>query len=382
MKIAYLTPAKLGDQRAWSGLSHYMAQSLISAGLEVEILHTLRVPMRLLPQRFLTHLAYKTGLRRRHLWLYDKRVVQDYARQMAQKLSKVKADVIFSSGTLQMAYLKSSRPIVFWTDATFANLVDYYFSPDNLTPETLRSGHETERAAIHNAAMGIYSSEWGAESAISEYQGDPQRIQVVPFGANIQNEPSDEEVAALIQSRPLKPCRLLLLSVDWMRKGADVAIKVAQMLTQQGVACELSIVGCQPPPGTVLPPNVKILGFIDKRNPEGGKIIQKMIAESHFMLLPSRADCSPIVVCEANAFGVPILTTDVGGIPNIVRNGLNGFCEPFDESLASRLTQHVIDSLSSLEKYRAFAESTRREYLSRLNWKVNGQRVRALIEKL
>jgi glycosyltransferase involved in cell wall biosynthesis len=40
--------------------------------------------------------------------------------------------------------------------------------------------------------------------------------------------------------------------------------------------------------------------------------------------MPTRADCTPLVVLEANAFALPSLATNVGGIPEIIKHGING----------------------------------------------------------
>jgi glycosyltransferase involved in cell wall biosynthesis len=42
------------------------------------------------------------------------------------------------------------------------------------------------------------------------------------------------------------------------------------------------------------------------------------------LILPTAADCSPIVLCEAAAFGLPCLAHDVGGIASIVQSGKTG----------------------------------------------------------
>ena len=49
-----------------------------------------------------------------------------------------------------------------------------------------------------------------------------------------------------------------------------------------------------------------------------------LIASSHFLLLPTLADCFGLVLCEANAFGVPSLANDVGGVGEVVKPDVNG----------------------------------------------------------
>ena len=55
-----------------------------------------------------------------------------------------------------------------------------------------------------------------------------------------------------------------------------------------------------------------------------------ILFNTHLLFVPTRADCTPIVFCEANAFGIPVITTDTGGVSSIIKNGENGFAFPLD----------------------------------------------------
>ncbi|MFM6811314.1 MAG: glycosyltransferase [Dolichospermum sp.] len=84
-----------------------------------------------------------------------------------------------------------------------------------------------------------------------------------------------------------------------------------------------TLVGCQPNLDENLPDFVKVLGFIPKSTSEGKNKIYQLIADSHLLILPSIADCSPIVFCEANSLGVPCISRNVGGISTIIKDNLN-----------------------------------------------------------
>ena len=42
-------------------------------------------------------------------------------------------------------------------------------------------------------------------------------------------------------------------------------------------------------------------------------------------VLPSYNEGMPLAILEAMSYGVPIISTNVGGIPTLVENGVNGF---------------------------------------------------------
>jgi glycosyltransferase involved in cell wall biosynthesis len=55
----------------------------------------------------------------------------------------------------------------------------------------------------------------------------------------------------------------------------------------------------------------------------------RIMTNTDIFLLPSVLEGQPLVVVEAMAFGCPIVTTNVGGIPELIQDNVNGFlCPP------------------------------------------------------
>jgi|GEM_PF-202934 len=65
--------------------------------------------------------------------------------------------------------------------------------------------------------------------------------------------------------------------------------------------------------------NVVLLGWLDKER------LLEVFRAAHVFLLPSYQECFPVSILEAMAAGLPVVSTKVGGIPEMIEDGVNGF---------------------------------------------------------
>lgn len=382
MKLAYVTTydsRTLKGSNEWSGTGYYMAQSLQNQSIPIEYIGPLQDAIALKAVRKFKRHYYELFKQTNYQKDADPLTLKHYACQVAKNLKSSQSDIVFSATVNPIAYLECKQPIAFWADGTFANIQNFYPLYSNLPERVIKDWHQMERLALQKSKLAIYSSDWAAQSAINDYGADPGKVKVVPFGSNTDSPFDSETIEDVIASRSSDHCKLLFLTVDWVRKGGNVAFQVAKKLNQSGLRTELTVVGCQPQIDESLPDFVKALGFISKSTNAGKKKIQDLILDSHFLLLPTLADCTPIVLCEANGLGVPCLSTNVGGIPTTVRNGLNG--QLFDVNAdTTEYCQYILDLFADYSNYRKLAYSAFREYKSRLNWSVAGRRVKELLD--
>lgn len=74
-----------------------------------------------------------------------------------------------------------------------------------------------------------------------------------------------------------------------------------------------------------------------------------ILRESAVFMLPSYDEGLPMSILDAMAYGLPVVSTNVGGIPQLVENGKNGFlCEPGD---TKALGERIKELLSDRDRY-------------------------------
>ena len=363
MSLGFISTYDASDVRSWSGTPFFMAQGMRQQGLAVELIGPLCEAFAL-PFRFRSVLQRRLGMKT-YLWDRDPLVLDALGRAGARKLLESKATVAFSPGTVVLANLKCKQPIVFWTDMPFEASLDFYVPRASISAQSLKNGHAMEQAALTRASLAIYSSDWAREAAIANYNVDPSKVKTIPFGCNISWDFNEAEAGRFIEARSRDVCNLVFVGVKWQRKGGPFALEVTRLLTKRGLRTHLTILGCEP--DTSVDDNVTVRPFLRKSDAEGLAEFQKILAAAHFLILPTRADCTPMVIGEANSLGVPCLVTDVGGIPSLVRSGVNGQMFPLSET-PNMWADWVAAIYENSASYSELARSSFREYTTRLNW--------------
>lgn len=94
--------------------------------------------------------------------------------------------------------------------------------------------------------------------------------------------------------------------------------------------------------------NVEFLGFVS------GEKLLNIVSAAYFTMVPSEwYENNPLSVIESLALGTPVIGSDIGGIPELIVGGKNGFLhKPKDEQSLSEALQ-CAEGLSR-EEYESF----------------------------
>ncbi len=362
LSIAYITGDNPLNKRSWSG-SHFSIYTALNKHIgAVDVLGPYSPTLPALTGKLMTGLAQQFG--KRYDYRHSRAMAKAYAQFFSVKLKQKNYDLIVApSASCEIAWLKTNIPIVYISDTTFLRSLNYHKALSNLLPFSVREGYEVEKKALDNSRLVMMSSSWAAQSVIHDFHIPPERILVQAFGANMELLPTHEE---LLNKPTSEICRLLFMGVYWENKGGEIAWNCLLELLKMGINAELTVCGCTPPE-KFRHEKLRIIPFIDKNNEEGRKALFDLFMHHDFLVLPTRFDCTPIVFCEASAFGIPSVSANTGGVSGHVFVGENGFLIDFDDKGAG-YAKKIAEVFSNKTALSSLRKSARNTYENYLNW--------------
>ncbi len=256
-------------------------------------------------------------------------------------------------------------PGVLSTDATPKNIDDvgqgYWHFPGHPAAEEMK--RRLTGASMRRASMAMPWNNWAMRSLTGDYGMPEQRCQVVHPGLDV----AQWSVAAHNTGGPV---RLLFVGGQFHRKGGGQLLEALARLSAEGVEYECDIVTKQDVPRT---PGVRChtdLGPGDER-------LRRLYRDAHVFVLPTKGDAMPWAVLEAMAAGLPVVSTRLGAIPELVDDSTGLLVEPGD---VGGLARAVRELAQDPERRRRMGLAGRDRVVRDYNEAVNGPRVIELLK--
>src|SRR2546423_4410042 len=102
------------------------------------------------------------------------------------------------------------------------------------------------------------------------------------------------------------------------------------------------------------------VSFLGKRSH-----VEQIIPQAHVLLMPSQMESFGLVALEAMACGVPPVATRVGGVPELITDGVDGFLEPVGDITAQ--ARRVVELLTNPTLYTRTATAARESAVRRFS---------------
>lgn len=361
IKFAYLSAEDPKNKKVWSGTHYSIYRALQSIG-DVTILGPYEPTWRVFISKILNQIALRC-FNKRISYRHSKLVSKGYANYFNSKLKNQSFDYIIApAASCEIAFVETSIPIIYITDGTFAGCLGYHKSLTNLTKKSVIEGNLIEQLAITKSRTIIVSSQWAANSVKNDYKKSEKAIQIIPYGANFEETPRAEELNFVAP----KVWKLFFVGVYWETKGGDIAYNAFRTLLDKGYDVELTVLGCTPPE-ELHHPKMTVIPFIDKNSVDGQQQMKAIYKQQHFLILPTRFDCTPIVINEASAFGIPCLVANSGGVAGHLKNNENGFLLPYEDK-GNGYAIKMEELINNPDSYINLRKQTRQLYEDQLNW--------------
>ena len=176
------------------------------------------------------------------------------------------------------------------------------------------------RRALRAARFVTATSRYLLDKTLAFEPSIYAKCEYIPFGVSISelptHKPSDDD--GII--------RIIFAKVYLNNYAPDMVIRAFAEAWRSTPSMSLTMVGGGPAQGALR----KLVGELKMENhiTVGGFVsleeANRLIREADFMVMPSYRESFGVAAVEAASCGLPVIATNVGGIPEIVEDGVNG----------------------------------------------------------
>jgi glycosyltransferase involved in cell wall biosynthesis len=249
-------------------------------------------------------------------------------RHVSQRAQAVAADVIHGHGAKGGAYARlasipspTDRKTIRVYTPHGGSLHFGWGSPTGLVYLN------AERALMSRTDLFLFESAYGRDVFKAKIGEPPNLVRVVHNGV------ADDEFQPIVVTQSASD--LLFIGELRMLKGVDVLIAAIRQLAQEGRKVTATIVG-DGPDRAQFERAVRKHGLGEQVQFVGAKPARQAFSLGRLLVVPSRAESLPYIVLEAAAAGVPMIASQVGGIPEIFGPDAGTLVAPGDPAVLAR----------------------------------------------
>ncbi len=163
-------------------------------------------------------------------------------------------------------------------------------------------------------------SDWAKDGLVRDYEVPPERVTVIPPGVNVRDwrRPSPRQPED-------RPVRILFVGGNLERKGGLILLEAWRTLRHRGI--ELHLVTKD---NVAAEPGLFVYNNMTANSDE----LKALYHSCDVFALPTFGDCLPMVLSEAGAAEMAIVTTRIAAIPEIIVPGETGLTIPTGDVVA------------------------------------------------
>jgi glycosyltransferase involved in cell wall biosynthesis len=299
------------------------------------------------------------GIYGRHGFIFTDEFLDGVWRR---RLPELRGSVVINNFQLFGShFLRSHRgfgitPYVY-IDGTLGEYFGNYrgFDTPRFDEDAMNQALATERDGYEACCKVVAMSKRSAADLVRHYNVPLDKIHVVPPAANIP-----ERLLEGLEHEQRSPDRLPtdkslvvgFIGIYPERKGLPTIAGAVQLLRQTGYAVSLHVIG-KCPAEIARQDGVTYFGLIDKRL-DIERFIE-IVRGVDIGCMLSHAELTGIALLEFLRMGVPVIATDVGGVPDIIDLGAGVLVSP--EVSPHELAQLLARMIDEPDRLRALRET-------------------------
>lgn len=245
-------------------------------------------------------------------------------------------------------------PTIISTDATPINLDSIATAYNHQVGSNylVEHGKFQWNKSMYNAAAAIVAwCEWVKNSLVCDYGVPAEKITVIPPGIDLQQWDFRPDKTVRTSTNP---SRLLFVGGDFARKGGYTLLEAFRNGLKQDYTLDIVTKNTNLKQELNGVENIQVHCNLTPNS----QPLKQLYAQADIFVFPTEADCLPNAISEAMAAGLPIITTDVGGLREQVEHGINGLIVPPSDATA---LMNALQTLKNDEtKITAMAAASRR----------------------
>lgn len=226
----------------------------------------------------------------------------------------------------------------------------------------------------------VTGSRWLADCARKSALFSNKRVEAVPSGIDVSiYRPLGRDTAREILNLPKDKIFILfgaLSATSDPRKGYHLLVEALRAVAAKRGDVEGLVLGASRP---ATPPDVGMkLTYIPKLSDDWSLALVYSAAD--VLAAPSTQDNLPFSVMEAQSCGVPCVAFNIGGMPDMIEDGVNGvLAHPFD---TGELAGGLLAILGDGQKRREMGEKSREKALKEYDVAVQAERYEKIYREI
>lgn len=300
-----------------------------------------------------------------------------------------KFDLIHFTDARESFFCAPSAPMIGHVNDTYSaelkTLLEYKKNyPDWLMRWLYYSAvHFLEARKLHRLKLIVANSRFTSEMIAKTYPNTTAKVRHCYKSVDVARYQPLKELREATFPDPDQPV-ILFVGSNMHRKGVPDLIKAAPGVIENYPQAKFIIVGSDKAIGSLktLCSDLKVSQNFEFVGWQSQEDLLGLYLRASLFVMPSLTEALGVTFLEAMAAGVPVIGTEVGGIPEIIQNGFNGLLVPVkspasiteainqllaDENLRKRLADNAGASLTK------FYISTMMECTFRLYREVLGE---------